>query len=79
MAFGQPLNVAQSEVAFRGHAIECRITAELPYENFRPSPGRITAWNPPRDEFVRLDTHCFEGYTVPLHYDSLLAKADSPR
>ena len=74
VASGQPLNVAQSEVAFRGHAIECRITAELPYENFRPSPGRITAWNPPQDEFVRLDTHCFEGYTVPLHYDLLLAK-----
>jgi acetyl-CoA carboxylase, biotin carboxylase subunit len=38
------------------------------------APGRITTWLPPRDEFVRLDTHCYEGYTVPLHYDSLLAK-----
>ena len=74
VASGQPLNMTQSDIAFNGHAIECRITAELPYENFRPSPGRITTWRPPDGEFVRLDTHCFEGYTVPLHYDSLLAK-----
>ena len=74
VASGQPLNMTQSDIAFNGHAIECRITAELPYENFRPNPGRITTWRPPDGEFVRLDTHCFEGYTVPLHYDSLLAK-----
>jgi acetyl-CoA carboxylase biotin carboxylase subunit len=74
VASGKPLDMSQSQVAFRGHAIECRVTAELPYENFRPSPGRITTWTPPSGEFVRLDTHCFEGYTVPLHYDSLLAK-----
>jgi acetyl-CoA carboxylase biotin carboxylase subunit len=74
VASGKPLNITQSKVAFRGHAIECRVTAELPYENFRPSPGRITTWRSPGGEFVRLDTHCFEGYTVPLHYDSLLAK-----
>ena len=77
VASGQSLNIAQSEVTFRGHAIECRITAELPYENFRPGPGRITAWLPPRDEFIRLDTHCFDGYTVPLHYDFTLGEADS--
>jgi acetyl-CoA carboxylase biotin carboxylase subunit len=74
VASGLKLDVAQSDIAFRGHAIECRITAELPFENFRPSPGLITTWQPPQDDYVRLDTHCFEGYTVPLHYDSLLAK-----
>jgi acetyl-CoA carboxylase, biotin carboxylase subunit len=60
VASGQSLDIAQSEVTFRGHAIECRITAELPYENLCPSPGRITAWLPPRHEFIGLDTHCFE-------------------
>ena len=70
VASGQPLNVAQSEVAFRGHAIECRITAELPSE-FPSKPWPHYGVDPPQDEFVRLDTHCFEGYTVPLHYNSL--------
>ena len=74
IATGEPLGIKQSDVAFRGHAIECRITAELPYENFRPSPGRISVWKPPQGKHVRVDTHCFENYVVPMHYDSLLAK-----
>ena len=74
IASGEPLNMEQSEIAFRGHAIECRITAEVPSENFRPSPGRISVWNPPRDEHIRVDTHCYEGYVVPPYYNSLLAK-----
>jgi acetyl-CoA carboxylase, biotin carboxylase subunit len=74
VASGEPLSLAQSGIVFLGHAIECRITAELPYENFRPSPGLITAWNPPQAEHVRVDTHCYEGYVVPPYYDSLLAK-----
>ena len=74
VASGEPLGIGQSNVHFRGHAIECRITAELPYENFRPCPGRITRWRPPEGDNLRVDTHCFEGYIVPIHYDSLLAK-----
>jgi len=74
IAEGEPLPFAQGDVTFRGHAIECRINAESPAADFRPSPGRITAWRPPRGGDVRLDTHCFEGYVVPPFYDSLLAK-----
>jgi acetyl-CoA carboxylase biotin carboxylase subunit len=57
-----------------GHAIECRINAECPDDNFRPSPGRIRKWEVPRGEGIRVDTHCFEEYFVPPYYDSLLAK-----
>ena len=74
VASGLPLGFTQSDVRFDGHALECRITAELPFEDFRPNPGRITRWSPPKDDWVRLDTHCYEGYVVPLNYDSLLAK-----
>lgn len=74
VAAGEPLSLAQSQVSFTGHAIECRITAESPENDFRPSPGRITRWQPPEGAGVRLDTHCYEGYTVPPFYDSLLAK-----
>jgi acetyl-CoA carboxylase biotin carboxylase subunit len=74
VAAGERLNIGQSDVVFRGHAIECRVTAELPYENFRPSPGRIRVWRAPQGEHIRVDTHCYENYVVPLHYDSLLAK-----
>ncbi len=65
---------AQSDIAFSGHAIECRINAESPQRSFHPSPGRITAWRPPEMEGLRLDTHCYEGYLVPPFYDSLLGK-----
>ncbi len=74
VAAGQALPFTQSEVAVTGHAVECRITAESPEHRFRPSPGRITRWRPPQGAGVRLDTHCYEGYSVPPFYDSLLAK-----
>lgn len=74
IAAGEPLRIKQDDVKFEGHAIECRITAELPHEGFRPSPGPITRWRPPVGDDVRLDTHCYEGYVVPINYDSLLAK-----
>ena len=74
VAQGEPLSFAQRQVIPRGHAIECRINAEKPEDDFRPSPGMITRWRPPEGPGIRVDTHCYEGYTVPPYYDSLLAK-----
>jgi acetyl-CoA carboxylase biotin carboxylase subunit len=56
------------------HAIECRINAEDPYNDFRPSPGRITTLHVPGGHGVRVDTHIYSGYLVPPHYDSMIAK-----
>ncbi len=74
LASGEALRFSQSQVRFRGHAIECRINAELPGEGFRPDPGRIEQWRPPEGPGIRLDTHCHAGYNVPVFYDSLLGK-----
>jgi acetyl-CoA carboxylase biotin carboxylase subunit len=74
IAAGRPVNISQTEVRLKGHAIECRINAELAEADFRPSPGKITQWNPPEGDGIRVDTHCFAGYLVPPFYDSLLAK-----
>jgi acetyl-CoA carboxylase biotin carboxylase subunit len=72
VAAHQPLPLTQADVRLEGHAIEVRLNAEDPTQGFRPSPGTIgkLAW----PEGVRVDTHIREGYTVPPHYDSLLAK-----
>ena len=56
------------------HAIECRINAEDPYNDFRPSPGRITTLHVPGGHGVRVDTHIYSGYVIPPHYDSMIAK-----
>jgi len=74
VAAGEHLSFKGSGEYLRGHAIECRINAEDPYRNFQPSPGLITAYHPPGGPGVRVDTHVYAGYTVPPHYDSLLAK-----
>ncbi len=74
IAAGEALPFAQTDVRFRGHAIECRINAESPEAGFRPSPGVIADWRPPTGEGIRVDTHCFPGCAVPPFYDSLLAK-----
>jgi acetyl-CoA carboxylase biotin carboxylase subunit len=74
VAGGLPLRVRQEDVTVSGHAIECRINAEVPEEGFRPSPGRLTRWVAPQSSYVRVDTHCYPGYLVPPYYDSLLAK-----
>jgi acetyl-CoA carboxylase biotin carboxylase subunit len=74
IAAGEPLPFRQSDIAHRGCAIECRINAEDPAHNFRPSPGLITRWQPPGGPGVRLDTHVTSGYRVPPNYDSLVAK-----
>ena len=74
VAAGEHLSFKGNGAYLRGHAIECRINAEDPYRNFQPSPGLITAYHPPGGPGVRVDTHVYAGYTVPPHYDSLLAK-----
>jgi acetyl-CoA carboxylase, biotin carboxylase subunit len=58
----------------QGHAIECRINAEDPYNDFRPSPGRITVLHQPGGHGIRVDSHAYAGYTIPPYYDSLIAK-----
>ena len=73
IAAGEMLPWRQDQVQRRGHAIECRINAEDPH-TFRPSPGRITHWQPPGGPGVRVDSHVYGGYTVPSHYDSMIGK-----
>ena len=60
--------------ALKGHAIECRINAEDPFNNFSPSPGTIEGFHSPKGHGVRCDTHVFAGYSIPPHYDSMIAK-----
>ena len=73
IAAGEPLGYTQKDIIFGGHAIECRITAEDP-ETFAPSPGRVNTYHAPGGLGVRVDSALYSGYTVPPHYDSLVAK-----
>ena len=73
VAAGEKLRQRQREIEWRGHAIECRINAEDPF-NFTPSPGKITAYHPPGGPGIRVDSHVYQGYTVPPYYDSLIGK-----
>jgi acetyl-CoA carboxylase biotin carboxylase subunit len=74
IAAGEPLPFTQKQIQCTGHAMEVRINAEDPDNNFRPSPGKLTAFDPPGGFGVRVDTHCYNGYTVPPNYDSMIAK-----
>jgi acetyl-CoA carboxylase biotin carboxylase subunit len=74
IASGEPLPFSQADVVTRGHAIECRINSEDPDNDFRPSPGRITALRVPGGPGVRWDSHVQAGYSVPPNYDSLVGK-----
>jgi acetyl-CoA carboxylase biotin carboxylase subunit len=74
IAAGENLTLKQDEIEQRGSAIECRINAESPEENFRPCPGRIDQFIAPGGPGVRLDTHAYAGYTVGPNYDSMIAK-----
>ena len=74
IASGEDLEFTQDDIKLNGHAIECRINAEDPMHNFRPSPGRITGWLPPGGPGVRVDSHVYTGYEIPPFYDSLIGK-----
>lgn len=74
IASGEALSVTQKDIKIQGHAIECRINAENPRKNFRPSPGTITALHLPGGQGIRVDTGIYTGYRIPPYYDSMLAK-----
>lgn len=74
VAAGKKLNLRQKNILLQGHCIECRITAEDPEKNFSPASGTISKFDAPGGPGVRVDTHIYNGYTVPPFYDSLLAK-----
>ena len=74
VAAGEKLEFSQKSILLQGHSIECRINAEDPFNDFKPSPGTISDFHLPGGMGVRVDTHCYSGYVVPPHYDSMIAK-----
>ncbi len=74
IAAGEKLTLSQSDISARGHSIEVRINAEDPFNDFRPSPGRIEMYYAPGGGGVRLDSHAYAGYTIPPYYDSMIGK-----
>lgn len=74
IAANRPLASAQSDVRIKGHAIEFRINAEDPDQDFRPDPGKISVFEPPSGDGIRVDTHVESGYEIPPFYDSMIAK-----
>ena len=74
VAMGEPLSFTQKDVTPRGHAIECRINAEIPEKNFMPSPGVVKHLHLPSGNGVRVDTALYTGYRIPSEYDSMIAK-----
>ncbi len=75
LAAGEKIDTVLKDFKLRGHAIECRINAEDPDKNFRPSPGKIESFHVPGGPGVRVDTHAYAQYVIPPYYDSLIAKA----
>jgi acetyl-CoA carboxylase biotin carboxylase subunit len=73
IAAGEKLRYKQKDVVIRGHAMECRINAEDPF-SFIPSPGKIDGYHPAGGPGIRIDSHIYQGYTVPSHYDSMIGK-----
>ena len=73
IAAGEKLRFRQKDIVVRGHALECRINAEDPYR-FTPSPGKITSYHPPGGPGIRVDSHVYQGYSVPPYYDSMVGK-----
>lgn len=74
VAMGEPLSFSQNDVTPKGHAIECRINAEIPEKNFMPSPGVVKHLHLPAGNGVRVDTSLYTGYRIPSEYDSMIAK-----
>lgn len=74
IAAGERMTYRQRDITCNGHAIECRINAEDPDNNFMPSPGKVTNYFPPVGSGVRVDSHLYKGYSIPHYYDSLIAK-----
>lgn len=74
VAEGLPLSFKQEDIKLRGHAMECRINAETPSQNFRPCPGLVSGMNVPGGFGVRVDTAIYQGYSIPPYYDSMIAK-----
>lgn len=74
VAQGEKLRFTQEDIQLKGHAIECRINAEDPDQNFRPHPGRISGYLPPGGPGVRMDSHVYTDYEIPPYYDSLIGK-----
>ena len=71
---GEKLKIKQKDISFKGHAIECRINAENPEKNFRPSPGEIKGMYLPGGNGIRIDSAIYSGYVIPPNYDSMIAK-----
>ncbi len=74
IAAGEALQHSQGDIHMKGHAIECRINAEDPFDDFRPSPGSLEMYYQPGGRGVRVDTHAYAGYTIPPTYDSMIGK-----
>ncbi|MBS7051137.1 MAG: acetyl-CoA carboxylase biotin carboxylase subunit, partial [Ruminococcus sp.] len=74
VAMGEELSFKQEDIRIKGHAIECRINAEIPEKNFMPSPGVVQHMHLPAGNGVRVDTALYTGYKIPSEYDSMIAK-----
>ena len=73
-ASGEKIELTQDQILLKGHAIECRINAEDPYNNFTPNVGQFTLFSPPGGFGIRVDTHVYASYYMPTYYDSLIGK-----